>query len=324
MPRMARIRKDGAYYHIMCHSISEMLLFRDDTDKIKYLKILRRTLIEFDAVLLSYSLMDNHLHLLINPVNSDISKFMKKLNVSYAMYYNVKYNRKGSVFAGRFKSKIIDSEQYFLIVSLYIHNNSKDIGDLTITNSHEYRFSSFSYYLGYSKDEFNIITKDIILSFLDSNPKKAIILYKNLNNIYNNLTENIIIKNNKLDNIISEENISNYINKFNKENSYEYISGKHIRLVNVDPQEILNAVSSYFNLPSCDILRDKYNRSILDYKAICCIMLRSLCDLTRRQICYIFGNITVSNVYSLCLRGIELLKSKYNREQIYNNIISLT
>lgn len=323
MPRVARIRKKGAYYHIMCHSNSELLLFRDDKDKIKYLNILRRTLDEFNSILLAYSLMDNHLHLLLNPINADISKFMKKVNVSYAMYYNKKYNRKGSVFAGRFKSKIIDSEQYFLIVSLYIHNNAKDIDKYTISNVHNYRFSSFSYYLGYTKDEFEIVNKELILSYLHRDYESATNYYNKLNNIYNKLNNPDELMYSNLTNMVAEEKIYKYLSDFNKENSYEYISGKYIKLVNTKPEEIITAVCNYFNLPDSDILKEKYNKTILNYKAICCVFLRSMCDLTRKQICDLFGNITISNVYYLCKKGTNLLNNPSLKNQIYDEIMSI-
>ncbi|TCT12889.1 REP element-mobilizing transposase RayT [Natranaerovirga pectinivora] len=322
MPRCARIKEDGAYYHVMSRSASEFCLFRDDNDKIKYLNLLKKCLDEFNGTLISYCLMDTHIHLLLNPVNADISKFMQKLNLSYASYYNRKYNRRGHVFADRFKSKIITSEQYFLVATLYIHNNPKDMDTYTPSNVHKYRFSSLSYYLGLSTDEFNIVNKNILLSYLAPNPVQALKNYISINAIYNKLNATSLIDDINLSSILSEETVTTYLNNFDKENSFEYVSGKYITLVNVDPNDLLCAVANYFNLPSSLILKEKYNKEVLDYKGICFILLRSFCDLTRKQICSLFGNITVSNVYSLCNRGIEILNKYYNKEVVFDEILS--
>jgi len=59
--------------------------------------------------------MDNPLHLLINEGDSEISKIMKSINVSYVYYSNKKYNGVGYLFQGRFKSEVIPNEKYLLM-----------------------------------------------------------------------------------------------------------------------------------------------------------------------------------------------------------------
>ncbi|TCK93234.1 REP element-mobilizing transposase RayT [Natranaerovirga hydrolytica] len=322
MPRVARIRQNGAYYHIMCRSASEFLLFRDDHDKIRYLQVLKKCLNEFNGILLSYCLMDNHLHLLLNPLNVDISKFMHKLNLSYAIYYNKKYNRRGHVFADRFNSKIITNEKYFFIASLYIHNNPKDLSPYYKKHPHKYPFSSFSYYLGLENDAFNMVNKKILFSMLNPHYTNALAHYIKLNNIYNKLCKKEPIISPDLTNILTNLSMNTYFDELKKENTYEYISGKYLPLVDVNPRDIIYAVTNYFNISNPDLLREKYNRNILDYKSICIIMLRSFCDLTRKQICSLFGNMTISNVYYLSNRGNKILDEQYNRKLLYKTILS--
>jgi len=72
----------------------------------------------------AYCLMDNHYHLLISPVVEDgLSKFMQKLSTSYAMYFNTKYERTGSLFEGRFKARHADTDEYLKYLFSYIHLN---------------------------------------------------------------------------------------------------------------------------------------------------------------------------------------------------------
>ena len=320
MPRIARVRCEGAYYHIMCRSVSEIQFFKDDTDKIKYLKLIKKSLIELGGILVAYCLMDNHLHLVINPCNADISKVMKKINVSYALYFNKKYQRRGPVFCDRFKSKIIKDERYMLNVVLYIHCNPVDLKGFSYKNIKRYRFSSLSYYLGLKSDEFDIVNKDIILLYLNSDIFKATSDFKILLDYY---IDRKGYEGNNNDLVMPQEELKNYILQFQAENSFQYISDKYIKLNNVNSEEIINAVLKYFNINNRRIKNQKYNPRILLPKAICFLLLRSVCDYSRKQICKIFGNITNSNVYYLCKKGVKYLEDNDNGFNTLNQIIDM-
>jgi putative transposase len=78
--------------------------------------------------ILAYSLMPNHFHLIIRQKEKDgIAIFMKKLATGYSMYFNAKYEHSGTLFQGRFKSRHIDSEEYFRYIFAYVHLNPLDI-----------------------------------------------------------------------------------------------------------------------------------------------------------------------------------------------------
>ena len=74
-----------------------------------------------------WCLMKNHYHLLLSErEEGGLTKFIRKLNVGYANYFNERYNRNGSLFQGRTKKKLIDSNSYFLHILHYIHLNPLD------------------------------------------------------------------------------------------------------------------------------------------------------------------------------------------------------
>ncbi len=78
--------------------------------------------------ILCYSVMPDHYHLLLKErKESGISNFIRKCNISIAKYINIKNNRLGPIFESRFKAKHIDSNEYLLHLSLYIHLNPLDI-----------------------------------------------------------------------------------------------------------------------------------------------------------------------------------------------------
>jgi hypothetical protein len=113
--------------------------------------------------------MPNHFHFLLRQ-DSDvpITAFMLRLGTSYAKYFNTKYGEVGSLFQDRFKAKLVDTDEYLLQLSRYIHRNPKEI--LLRTPGVElasYRWSSYSCYLSGSKNEF--VDPSFILSYFTKN-----------------------------------------------------------------------------------------------------------------------------------------------------------
>ena len=129
MSRAGRIKEPSAIYHVMSRSITEFDLFKDDSDKERFLDILNKYKEKLHSKVYGFCLMTNHYHIILDTCGYDISEFMKRLNLSYVNYIKYKYKRRGHLMADRFSSKIIDSDEYLLTVSAYVHNNCKDIPD---------------------------------------------------------------------------------------------------------------------------------------------------------------------------------------------------
>jgi len=111
--------------------------------------------------ILAFCLMPNHYHLLLTSrIDNGISKFMKKLNMGYAKYFNEKYEREGTLFEGRYKSIPVTREAHFIYIPYYIHLNpldlnfpewrNKEIKDYKAAMNflENYRWSSFPDYIG--------------------------------------------------------------------------------------------------------------------------------------------------------------------------------
>lgn len=89
----------------------------------RYIKEPRKKLVDVHI----FCLMNNHYHLLLSSrIESGIPKFMRKLNMGYAKYFNEKYKRTGALFEGRYKSVPVKREAHFLYVPYYIHLNPLD------------------------------------------------------------------------------------------------------------------------------------------------------------------------------------------------------
>lgn len=122
MPRRPRIDMMG-YYHIVNRGVEQRVVYNDNDDFAIFLEILCSACAIYNAQLHAYVLMHNHYHLLIETKQENLSKLMKHINASYAIYFNKKNKRSGHLWQGRFKSWYVTDEAYLYTLVHYIHNN---------------------------------------------------------------------------------------------------------------------------------------------------------------------------------------------------------
>jgi putative transposase len=109
--------------------------------------------------IICYCLNPNHFHLLLRQLSDEgISKFLHKIGVGYTNYFNLKNNRTGALFQGRFKSVEIDSNEDLLWVSAYVNANAQIHG--LIKDAANYIWCSYPEYLDLNNE--NFCHKDII------------------------------------------------------------------------------------------------------------------------------------------------------------------
>jgi len=146
MAREARKNLVGHYFHIMVQGIAKEDIFPDDKTKGYYLSCLEKTKNKKNVYIFAFCVMNNHAHLLLSAESIHlITEYMKIVNIEYARYYNTENNRVGYVFRDRFKSEVIQNEQYLLNCLAYIHYNPVKAG--IVKNAQEYRYSSYTNYL---------------------------------------------------------------------------------------------------------------------------------------------------------------------------------
>ena len=125
--RMARLpRPDLADVpqHVVQRGNNKMPCFLDDADRQRYLQCLRETLPRYGCRLHAYVLMSNHVHLLLTPGKAGaISRLMQTFARNYAGLFNGRHRRSGTLWEGRYKSCLVDSEHYLLRCYRYIELN---------------------------------------------------------------------------------------------------------------------------------------------------------------------------------------------------------
>lgn len=141
------MRKTGVsgFYHIVMRGAGHCLIFEDDCDRTRFLETLDAQLGQPSLRLHAWCLMSNHVHLLVEADMHLLSEAMRRLDSSYAIYFNKRHERIGPLFQGRFKSEPVDTDAYFLTALRYIHQNPQKAG---IANSCDYPWSSFSEFVG--------------------------------------------------------------------------------------------------------------------------------------------------------------------------------
>lgn len=143
MSQNTRLPSISGYYHLIIRGNGKQILFECDRDRMKFLSSLRKYSDETGVTVAAYCLMENHVHILAHHAEDQIPIFMKKIEVSYAKYYNLKYERTGHLFENRYFSEPVDTEKYLLSVFRYILCNPLKTGCTSIL---EYPWSSCTLY----------------------------------------------------------------------------------------------------------------------------------------------------------------------------------
>lgn len=153
MPRFIRSNLEGTkYVHITTHGIAKENIYQDNNEKKKIEKIILENEERFNINVIAYCIMNNHLHLLVKIENAeDLSKYMHKVNTTYAIYYNKKHNRNGYVYKDRFYSQVIKDEKHLISAIIYIHNNPVKAKICTMAKN--YRFSSYAMFWKENKNK---------------------------------------------------------------------------------------------------------------------------------------------------------------------------
>ena len=144
MPRKPRITLKG-YYHIINRGVERRRVFTNEEDFRKFETLLCKYAKFYNITLHSYSLMSNHYHLLIEINNDNLSKFMRQVNMNYAIYFNKNRKRSGHLWQGRFKSVYVTDEAYLYSLILYIEQNP--IKARMVKKIQDYRFQSLYHIL---------------------------------------------------------------------------------------------------------------------------------------------------------------------------------
>lgn len=177
MARLPRLVVPNQPHHIIQRGNDGQLVFRDTADYLEFLTRLREAARQFKVAIHAYVLMPNHLHLLATPSDQDgLSRMMQWLGRYYVPYFNSKYARSGTLWQGRYKATVIDTERYLMTCCRYIETNPVRAG--LVHGAGDYPWSSYPHHIGLKADP--IITDHPLYWSLGNTPFEREASYKAL------------------------------------------------------------------------------------------------------------------------------------------------
>ncbi len=302
MARALRIQYPGAYYHVTCRGNDRKRIFGDDKDRNEFLKLLKNSLDVYRVNLYSYVLMSNHFHFLIQTPAGNLSEFMRHFNVCYTGYHNYRHSRSGHLYQGRYKSFLVDVDNYLLEVSRYLHLNVVRVHNLKTASLDEkinllesYKWSSLPGYISKNKIE-KFVKYDLILSLSGSRASyyKFILegLNKDIKDPFKGIKNGGILGGDKFLKKIKKE----YLEYGSKREQPIY---RELKSGTIKPEDLINEAAKYFNIKKEEFLikqGDGIKRGILGE------LLYKYSKLKQKDIGKILGNIDYSAVSKLRIR----------------------
>jgi len=179
-----RIHAPGEYFHVFSRGVRKHSIFENVSDYLRFLFVIlayqgedritntsrevkrsihnkfikidsdleNKVLEERSVELVAFCLMPNHFHLIVKELSEDgLSKYMQRVLTAYSKYFNIKHEKSGYVFQGKYKSVLVSSDKQLLHLSAYIHKNPIELG--WKNNEEKYLWSSYQDFLG--KNRFN-------------------------------------------------------------------------------------------------------------------------------------------------------------------------
>lgn len=131
----------GIPLHITQRGVNRCAIFLDDDDRRHYLGLLGESAAKHDLRIHAYVLMGNHVHLLVSSDEcGQVSLAMRQLGQAYVTAFNRRHRRTGTLWEGRFKSSLVDSDHYLLTVYRYIELNP--VRAAMVENAEHHHWSS--------------------------------------------------------------------------------------------------------------------------------------------------------------------------------------
>ena len=184
MARPLRITYEGAVYHVTVRGNDRRNIFLTDDDRGRFRTKLGESVRLYDIRLYLFCLMTNHVHLVFETPQANLSRFMQRLQTAYTVYFNRKHRRSGHLLQGRFGATLVDEDEYILKLSRYVHLNPVFVKAHRKTSDRErvqvlrdHRWSSYRSYVGRG-ERLDFVDYDPVLALMGRPKKKQAASYR--------------------------------------------------------------------------------------------------------------------------------------------------
>ena len=152
MARLARLTLSGYPHHVIQRGNNRQAIFKTVADYQHLLELMSEYAKKFYVDVHSYVLMTNHFHLLATPqTDTGLPQMMQAVGRSYVRYFNDLYGRSGTLWEGRYRSTLIQTDRYLLACMVYIDRNPVRAG--LVFETSDYPWSSYNFYAGTRRDK---------------------------------------------------------------------------------------------------------------------------------------------------------------------------
>lgn len=253
MTRPLRIEFTNAFYHVMNRGRGYQNIFQNDDDFKLFIQTTKEACVQFGIQIHAYCLMDNHYHLLVKTPMANLGRAMRHINGVYTQRYNRLKKTDGPLFRGRYKAIVVDSDEYLLHLSKYIHLNP--IKANLVKNLEDYPWSSYLVYIGKKLDG-NFIVSNEIYSQLRGCIDKKQGYYEFMNNSF--LTDDIqkFYAKQFLPIVLAKKE---FVSKIKPDQSKE-ISKKNYHPFTVNLNDIISETAKFYKVNLSDIINIKRGR----------------------------------------------------------------
>ena len=167
MARLPRLTLAGYPHHIIQRGNNRQLIFSSTADYTHLLALIHESAKKFEVAVHAYVLMGNHFHLLATPhTDTGLPLMMQSVGRSYVRYFNQLQSRSGTLWEGRYRSTLIQTDRYLLTCMAYIDLNPVRAG--LVNEAKDYPWSSHGHYVGLRADK--VITPHSLFWALGNTP----------------------------------------------------------------------------------------------------------------------------------------------------------
>jgi putative transposase len=167
MARLPRLTLPGYPHHVIQRGNNRQAIFAKTADYQRLLDLLDDNARQFDVAIHAYVLMSNHFHLLVTPQSSDgLPQMMQAVGRRYVRYFNDSQQRSGTLWEGRYRSTLIQTDRYLLAGMAYIDLNPVRAG--LVVQAADYPWTSHGHYIGRQMDK--LITPHPLVWALGNTP----------------------------------------------------------------------------------------------------------------------------------------------------------
>lgn len=151
MARLPRLVVPDHPHHVILNALDQQPAFRDEEDFASFLAWLREATRQFKVALHAYVLLPGQVQLMVSPGDAHgLSRMMQWVGRQYVPYFNTRYGRAGTLWQGRYRATVIDSDQYFLTCCRYLESAPVRAG--LCAEPSGYAWSSYPHHAGIRHD----------------------------------------------------------------------------------------------------------------------------------------------------------------------------